>query len=1772
MTPGGVGAPASEAANAGSNQAHCVPCGGAAGMAAWWVDEPYLNLWAVDEPLSYLTSSGQPMTFRWTYRPREGFASGDLRVRQWDGADLVPIRIREAKAYATMDSAAWCHNWWSEIVVWDTWFETNPGNGPTLSPMPTPTNAYCSFSTNYEVLAFLGDGSTLYFQGTNGAGTPNGPSKVRLEMLTQSTNKGPEIPLSQTWNGIHWPYQSDSNGVLWVDNPRFGFRLVYPDGSQDVYGFVYLMPWATWPARNGLCPYRDLVPSDARCSAGSDGTNHWNAAYDYTARAYLTQRIDPQGRITRIGYQKTQNPGVGQPAYRVGYVVDPDGRTNSYSYNPNNLYQLQQIVDAWGRTNSVTYSGGTEGLLASITDGGGLSSSFQYQPAAWGTNYCYGYTNAWCSQVTNLCSGWMTNLTTPYGTTTFTWLETPGTNGFDTFTERALLASEPNGAHQLYYYRHNAQGLLPDQVNDVPAAPGYGFDPGGSSAADEQLYYRNSLHWDRRQFAALSGTVLGFLAPSLPPAGGIDLESGLANLTGDDYRKASLQHWLLGGDGISITGSVSSQREASPDAAGQTEGVRTWYDYAGKDPNNPQMEGSEPLVGCIARLLADGSSQYSEWDYTTIGLPLQRRESYSLADGSVGVRTNVYQYGANAIDLLSVTNSLGQYVNLGYNTKHQLSSATNALGQVDRAAYESSTGHLTNLALASGLSVAVAYYPSNGASPNGGVISNVFWSPLGLSVTATWTNGLPRVMHVNGTGLPDLWQTNAWDGLNRLLGTAFRDGTSVSNVYDRLHLGASKDRRGYWTSFGWDALEDLIAITDALSNQTQYGWCDCGALDSITDALTNTTSIYYNNQGIWTNITFADNSSLTRTLDALGRPVVVADGQGRWLAGAYNNQSSLVTLSNAAGLMWSVVLDAADRPVQVTVNGVTHTNTWDSLNQLLTRTWLSGGTPAGVEGFLWSTNGLRAYTNQNGKVTWWLRDGAGRPLYVTNANQEVIQLAWNALNELTDLWDGRTNHTGWDYNEYGWLTNQVDAQSHVVLVLTRDPNGQVTNRWTRQFGNTVYRRDPTGWVTNLLYVVTGQSVSYALDALHQVIGMADQVGTTQFGYTPTGQLQSETAPWPGSTLSLGYTEGLRTSLSLGSFSVGYHYDSAWRLDTLSSSAGTFGYSHDPQRSTLPALLTLPNGAWVTNHYDSLARLDYTALVNPWGHVLDGYGYGLDLLGLKTNIARDLGLTSSTVSVGYDNAEQITSWSARESNGVLRQNEQFTYAYDQAGNLRLLGKGSLTETFGCDSLNQITNITRSGTLTLSGATPAPATNVTVNSLTAERYGDMTFACTNLTLTNGQNTFTIIAQNAYGVRATNSAIYNLPSAITLANDSNGNLTNDGTRSFAYSPENQLTNITVAGQWKVDFVHDGLGRRCIERDYAWQGGNWQLTNEVHILYDGYVPIQGRDTNNNVLWTLTRGIDLSGTLAGAGGIGGLLARTDTNGSTLFHADGAGNITGLMNGQENMAARYMYGAFGSLILQGGPMANVNVMGVSSMPQMKGLVSFPARDYSPDFLRFLTRDPLGIGGGPNAYQFVGNNPINRFDPYGLAWYNPVDWYNGIVNAISDPIARLWTGGIDAQGNAAITGMLVDHQYNGMQDFQMQHPGYGGDITAGNTDANAAIANMASGAANLYVTAATMVTPTATGARCVTILAKNGTKITGFTGHGVERAVGGAVGRAGVKPQAILDALENPVKITSGVDQLGRPFQIFVGQDARVVVNPQTGNVVSVNPLSGAGAH
>ena len=217
--------------------------------------------------------------------------------------------------------------------------------------------------------------------------------------------------------------------------------------------------------------------------------------------------------------------------------------------------------------------------------------------------------------------------------------------------------------------------------------------------------------------------------------------------------------------------------------------------------------------------------------------------------------------------------------------------------------------------------------------------------------------------------------------------------------------------------------------------------------------------------------------------------------------------------------------------------------------------------------------------------------------------------------------------------------------------------------------------------------------------------MVDDSGTTTFGYTAAGQLQSAGGLWSSDTVTYGYNQQLRQTLTLaqpsgGNWQQDYGFDGAWRLQSLSSPAGSFGYGFGAANpaSALFRTLTLPNCASITNHFDSLARLDYTALVNYWGHVLDGYSYSMDPLGLRTNITRNLGLTTNTVSVGYDNIEQITSWSGQGvSATACGSTSSSAWAMIRPGTSALRTNGGLIQTFNCDPLNQLTNVTRNSTI-------------------------------------------------------------------------------------------------------------------------------------------------------------------------------------------------------------------------------------------------------------------------------------------------------------------------------------------------------------------------------------------------------------------------------------------------------------------------------------------
>jgi RHS repeat-associated protein len=148
--------------------------------------------------------------------------------------------------------------------------------------------------------------------------------------------------------------------------------------------------------------------------------------------------------------------------------------------------------------------------------------------------------------------------------------------------------------------------------------------------------------------------------------------------------------------------------------------------------------------------------------------------------------------------------------------------------------------------------------------------------------------------------------------------------------------------------------------------------------------------------------------------------------------------------------------------------------------------------------------------------------------------------------------------------------------------------------------------------------------------------------------------------------------------------------------------------------------------------------------------------------------------------------------------------------------------------------------------------------------------------------------------------------------------------------------------------------------------------------------------------------GLDLSGSLQGAGGVGGLLKVYD--GATSKHCypgyDGNGNVTVLVDGDNGqVVANYEYGPFGELLRATGLVAKNNPFRFSTKYQddETDFLYYGYRYYNPSTGRWVNRDPIGesgfdllhaergslVGDGPNLYEFSRNRPIDRYDRNGL---------------------------------------------------------------------------------------------------------------------------------------------------------------------------------------------
>ncbi|MGH7989683.1 MAG: RHS repeat-associated core domain-containing protein, partial [Limisphaerales bacterium] len=572
----------------------------------------------------------------------------------------------------------------------------------------------------------------------------------------------------------------------------------------------------------------------------------------------------------------------------------------------------------------------------------------------------------------------------------------------------------------------------------------------------------------------------------------------------------------------------------------------------------------------------------------------------------------------------------------------------------------------------------------------------------------------------------------------------------------------------------------------------------------------------------------------------------------------------------------------------------------------------------------------------------------------------------------------------------------------------------------------------------------------------------------------------------------------------------------------------------------------PNGGpTITNIFDTGENLSQVAQVGGTTfYAAKGFNALRQLLGI--NFGNGV-VTSNTY---YPVSLRLQKIATSKSSSI----QSLTYSYDALGNVLGVADGvyvgSASATFGdiaYDDLNRLTFAT--------------------NASGSFAYG---FDSIGNILTNQESGGGAYTYGSGGIR---------PDCVRTANgqrytyDLDGNIVFRGLQRLDYDVNNHLYHVINTNGVITTFGYAADGSRLWELSgtnalQVWIDGNYE-EKQGQILY--HVSADGRQVVT-------------------------FDKTGTNVFEYYHPDNLTSTSIQTDQNGNEIQNYGYSAFGqSRYTQSSTVFKVSRRYTGQvLDDATGLYYYNARYYDPVLGRFTQPDDiipdLFNPQTYNRYAYCVNNPLRFTDPSGNAASDIADWWGGTVNTAFE----YYTAGSQS---TALIGTLgtVNSLVGGIAE--PLRLGSSAGAVSGNPNATAGqiaiagVQEVARAAAIIPAGAAigkgvgtllgagekeaageiaSRVTATA---KIQEITAQNGTKITGFIGHGVDRAIGNAAEkRLGVSPRGILDALKNPLKIGPvKIDNLGRPSQRFVGKTGEVVVNPAKGKIVSVNPTSSSKA-
>ena len=682
-------------------------------------------------------------------------------------------------------------------------------------------------------------------------------------------------------------------------------------------------------------------------------------------------------------------------------------------------------------------------------------------------------------------------------------------------------------------------------------------------------------------------------------------------------------------------------------------------------------------------------------------------------------------------------------------------------------------------------------------------------------------------------------------------------------------------------------------------------------------------------------LTDARGNSWFYTYNSMGRVTSVTDPKGTLTSFTYGaNGVDMIGVADGLGqigLVWDAqhdVLSIKDR--------LSHTNSfsYNAFGQIAS--WVDA---LGITNlYLYdSSNRLAQFERGGQNLDSFTYDAVGRVRTHTDASGMTVTNDYNNLNQLT-----RVSYPDGKFESYSYATccprllNSATDRGGRTTLFSYDSLKRLVQTLNPEGGMTQFGYDPDG---NLIHLVdpNGNATTFAYDFDNHLVSKsyADGQGVS-FGYDNVGLLVARTNA-RGSVITYLHDENHNLTAKLysdGTPSVTNSYDAFNRLTQVTDGIGTRAYGYD-------------------------ANFRLTSSSGPWPN--DTITYAYDAAGRGTSVTTQPG---QTVGYGYDSVNRLAQVQTSAGN--------IAYAYAGASPLiqTLAYPNGSFETNAYDSVNRLALISN-----------RKSTQAIVNQF-AYTYGAQDLRATETMTQALQTNYSQSQSVAYQYNQLNQVVNSPTSAQIFLFDKDGNMirglaANGHIFMANYDAENRLSSLSytnaagVVSSNAYGYTSDSF--LAVLKQYT----NGVSAGETRFVRGGGLPLQERDGANNVVRQYAWG-RFSG-----GGIGGLLSMTQGGQDYFYVYDGKGNVAAVQDSSQNTAASYAYDAFGQLQASAGAVNQPMRVSTKWYDEQSGLAYFGYRFYHPGLGRWLSRDPLGEPAGLNAYTYVHNNPINRFDPTGL---------------------------------------------------------------------------------------------------------------------------------------------------------------------------------------------